>query len=563
MKKTNPIHEKKEYSSFRAAVEDMGELYNGRVAYSFRIKPSDKEIVKKNYEEMRDEIRALSTELLARGFKGKHIALVGKLSYHWILTYYAAMCMGAVLVPLDKDWQKEDLAATGAKAEIDLVICDGDIIEKGRAIAEVSGCEDPIALEYGEGTVDELITLGRAKFEENSSLYFENEIDTKCMALLVFTSGTTGKGKGVMLSQENILCDMADPLQFIDFGFKSVGVLPPHHTFGSTVNIFGHNCIGCEVYISSGIRYVQKELKEQMPTHLVLVPLYLETFYRKIMANIKEQGKEKLIKFMIKLSNVLRKIGIDLRRKLFKQVLEAFGGNIHMVVCGGAPINQEMMDFYEGIGIEVLNGYGITECSPIIACNHSHDMIKGSVGPAMSVNEIKINEPNEDGEGEIWARGRNIMLGYFKDEEATKDAITSDGYFKTGDYGKLGKRGEIYITGRKKNLIILSNGKNVYPEEIESEFTSVPGVIDIIVYEGQSKRGIMYNTIVAEIYPDMEYIEKNSITDIEAHLRKYVDEYNLHAVPYKKIGILKVRTEEFPKNTLRKIMRFKLDMSID
>ena len=557
------IHEKKEYLNVREAVEDMGKLYADRVAYSFRIKPSDKEVLKKTYPQLRDDVRALATEFIARGMAGKHIALVGKLSYHWVLVYYAALASGSVLVPLDKDWLANDLADTGAKAEVSYVFCDGDIIEKGRAIAEAAGAEEPIALEYGEGTVDELVELGRVKFNADKSAYYNAEIDVNALALLVFTSGTTGKGKGVMLSQRNILSDIAAPLQHIDFTFKSVGVLPPHHTFGSTVNILGHNCIGCEVYISSGIRYVQKELKEQTPGHMVLVPLYLETFYRKIMANIKEQGKEKLIARMIKLSNFLRKLGIDLRRKLFKAVLAAFGGEVRMVVCGGAPINQDILTFFDGVGIEILNGYGITECGPIIACNHSHNVIPGSVGPACDVNEVLIHDPNEDGEGEIWARGSNIMLGYFKDEDATKDALTEDGYFKTGDYGKLGKNGEIYITGRKKNLIILSNGKNVYPEEIESEFIAVPGVIDIIVYEGQSKRGLMYNTIVAEVYPDEEYIKKNNITDIYTHLKKYVDEYNVRAVPYKKIGILKVRTEEFPKNTLRKIMRFKLDMTID
>ena len=558
-----PIHEKKEYSNIREVIEDIGHIYSGRVAYGFRIKPSDKEILKKTYDQLRDDVRALATEFIARGVSGKHVALVGKLSYHWILVYYATLASGGVLVPLDKEWLAQDLADTGAKAEVSFVICDGDVIEKGRAIAEAAGAEELIALEYGEGTVDELVELGRVKFLADSAPYYSAKIDPHAMSLLVFTSGTTGKGKGVMLSQKNILSDIAAPLQFIDFTFKSVGVLPPHHTFGSTVNILGHNCIGCEIYISSGIRYVQKELKEQKPGHMVLVPLYLETFYRKIMANIKDQGKEKLIARMIKVSNLLRKVGIDLRRKLFKAVLEAFGGEVRMVVCGGAPINQDILSFFDGVGIEILNGYGITECGPIIACNHSHDVIPGSVGPACDVNEVLIHDPNEDGEGEIWAKGTNIMLGYFKDEEATKDAITEDGYFRTGDYGKLGPKGEIYITGRKKNLIILSNGKNVYPEEIESEFISVPGVIDIVVYEGQSKRGLMYNTIVAEVYPDQDYIKKNNVTDIYAHLKKYVDEYNLGAVPYKKIGILKVRDEEFPKNTLRKIMRFKIDMTIE
>ena len=563
MKVKQPIHEKREYLNIREAIEEMGEIYCGKVAYSYRIKPSDKEIVSKKYEELRVDVRALATEFIARGMAGKHIALVGKLSYHWILVYYATLAANAVIVPLDKEWLADDLAATGAKAEVSYVFCDGDIIAKGRAIAEAAGAEDPIALEYGEGTVDELVSLGRVKFEADSTPYFNQEIDVDKMSILVFTSGTTGKGKGVMLSQHNILSDIADPLQYIDFTGKSVGVLPPHHTFGSTVNILGHNCIGCEVYISSGLRYIQKELAEQKPGHMVLVPLYLETFYRKIMANIKAQGKEKLIARMIKLSNFLRKLGIDLRRKFFGAVLAAFGGEIRMVVSGGAPISQDMLNFYDGVGIEILNGYGITECAPIIAVNHSHDLIPGSVGPALAINEIKIDSPNEDGEGEIWARGSNVMLGYYKDEEATREAITPDGYFKTGDYGKLGPRGEIYITGRKKNLIILSNGKNVYPEEIESEFIAVPGVIDVIVYEGKSKRGSDYDAIVAEIFPDEEYMKKNEITDAYAYFKPFIDSYNKGAVPYKKIGVLKVRTEEFPKNTLRKIMRFKLDMSID
>ena len=558
-----PIHEKKVYPNVREVIEDIGHLYGEKTAFSYRIKATDKVVQKKSYLELRDDVRALASQFVSMGVNGKHVALVGKLSYHWILVYYATFCAGGVLVPLDKEWLSKDLADTGAKAEVSFVFCDGDAIEKGRAICEAAGCGEPIAMEYGEGTVDELVEQGRVKFNENKDLYYGAKIDVDAMSLLVFTSGTTGKGKGVMLSQKNILSDIASPLQHIDFTFKSVGVLPPHHTFGSTVNILGHNCIGCEIYISSGIRYVQRELKEQKPGHLVLVPLYLETFYRKIMANIKEQGKEKLIARMIKISNLLRKVGIDLRRKFFGAVLEAFGGEIRMVVCGGAPINQDILSFYDGVGIEVLNGYGITECAPIIACNHSHNVIPGSVGPASDVNEVLIHEPNEDGEGEIWAKGDNVMLGYFKDEEATREALTPDGYFRTGDYGKLGKNGEIYITGRKKNLIILSNGKNVYPEEIEAEFIAVPGVIDIIVYEGQSKRGLMYNTIVAEVYPDQDYITKNNITDIEAHLKKYVDEYNLTAVPYKKIGLLRVRTEEFPKNTLRKIMRFKLDMTID
>ena len=305
-----------------------------------------------------------------------------------------------------------------------------------------------------------------------------------------------------------------------------------------------------------------KELKEQQPEHLVLVPLYMENFYRKILANAKDTGKYDTLFRMIKISNFLRKIGIDLRKKLFKSVLAAFGGKVKMIISGGAPVNPEILYFFESVGVQSLNGYGITECAPIIAVNRSRRVVPGSVGPILDIDEVRIDEPNEDGEGEILVKGPNVMLGYYKDESATADVFTEDGFFKTGDYGKL-EGDVIFITGRKKNLIILSNGKNVYPEEIENELSATPGILEIIVYEGKSKRGMEHNAIVAEIYPDKEFLEKNNIQDAQAYFKPFISKYNKEAVAYKKITVIKIRDEEFPKNTLRKILRFKLDMSIE
>jgi long-chain acyl-CoA synthetase len=326
--------------------------------------------------------------------------------------------------------------------------------------------------------------------------------------------------------------------------------------------IVGHAMIGCEVYISSGLRYIMKELKEQKPEHLVLVPLYIENFYRKILANAKDTGKEKTLFKMMKISNFLRKFGIDLRRKLFKSVLAAFGGEVKMIISGGAPVNPDIIYFFESIGIQSLNGYGITECAPIIAVNRSMRTVPGSVGVVLDIDQVRIDEPNEDGEGEILVKGPNVMLGYYKDEKTTAEVFTEDGYFRTGDYGKL-EGDVIYITGRKKNLIILSNGKNVYPEEIENELSATPGILEIIVYEGKSKRGMEHNAIVAEIYPDVDFLSKNGIEDAHAYFKPFISEYNKGAVAYKKITVVKIREEEFPKNTLRKILRFKLDMTID
>jgi len=564
--KNQKLHEKVDFANVRELIEWAAETYGEKCAYSFRRGSLQSVINKVSFNQLRDDIRALATEMISMGCTGKNCVLIGKFTYEWALVYFAALSSGAILVPLDRDWAANDLSDTAKRADIKFLFCDDDISEKADVISENNELCAPYTVLYSDkknNTISDLIDSGRKKFLNSSNEYFNTRIDPNKLSLLVFTSGTTGKGKGVMLSQTNILSDLSDVIQYIDFSNKTVGVLPPHHTYGSSVMLIGHAMIGAEIYISAGIRYVQKELREQKPGHLVLVPLYLETFYRKIQANIKEQGKEALVAKMIKLSNSMLKVGIDVRKKLFGSIRAAFGGEVKMIISGGAPINPEILSFFESIGISTLNGYGITECSPIVSVNRSRNVVPGSVGSILDIDTVKIKEPNSDGEGEICVKGPNIMIGYYKDDEATTEAFDSDGYFKTGDYGKLDSNGILYITGRKKNLIILSNGKNVYPEEIENELIATPGVIDIIVYEGQSKRGVTYNTIVAEVYPDMEYFEKNGIVDKYAHIKKYVDDYNKHTVPYKKIGILKVREEEFPKNTLRKIMRFKLDMTIE
>jgi len=563
--KKHQLHEKLEFTNMRELIEFAGETYADKYAYSFR-RTAKSEITKIKFSSLRDDVRSLACELSDMGCAGKHCVIIGKLSYDWVLTYFAVLSIGGVLVPLDPEWQKEDLADTVSKANASFLFCDEDIKEKGEYIAEQISLEaEPVylAAKETERNLRAAMRAGKPKFEANSDPYYHADIDPDALALLVFTSGTTGKGKGVMLSQKAVLEDMTTVIPYIDFGEKTVDVLPPHHTFGSSVMLVGHAIIGCEIFISGGIRYITKELTEQKPEHLVLVPLYLETFYRKIWANIKKQGKEKLIKNMIKLSNGMCRVGIDLRKKIFAQVRAAFGGEVKMIITGGAPINPEIVDFFSAMGITTLNGYGITECAPIVSVNRSLNNVQGSIGQPIDCDEIQILDPNEDGEGEICVKGPNVMLGYYNDPDATAEAFTEDGFFRTGDYGKMREDGVLFITGRKKNLIILSNGKNVYPEEIENALIAVPGILDIVVYEGQSKRGLAHNAIVAEVFPDEDYVKANGIEDVKAHIKPYVDEYNKTAVSYKKIGVLKIRTTPFPKNTLRKITRFKIDMTID
>ena len=568
--KNRALHPKREFENVRAMVEFIGEEYRGKVAYRYRKNPHDKEATLVNYETLRDHVRALGTEFIARGIAGKKIALIGKHTYPWIQTYYASLATGSVLVPLDRDWTKEDLCETVKTGECDYIICDADILAKAQYIAEELGLPTPIVNGDVENSLESMVLAGAEKFAADSTPYFSAPIDVDALALLVFTSGTTGKGKGVMLSQRNFKSDLADVIQYIDFSVKCMNVLPPHHTYGSSVSIYGQNSIGCDIYISSGVKYILKELKEHKPGHLVAVPLYVETFYRRILKGIDEKGKfaAGLVKTLLKVNGACHKIGLKPLDGFFKKkILASFGGELNMIISGGAPLNQEMADLFDALGVKVLNGYGITECAPILAVNRNEYIVPKSVGPVLDIVDARIADPNEDGEGEIQVKGPNVMLGYYKDDEANADAFTEDGYFRTGDYGKLENRKDgtriLYITGRLKNLIILSNGKNVYPEEIEDALAATPGIVEIIVYEGKSKRGITENKIVAEIYPDKDALEKSGVTDLQAYFKKYVNEYNKTAVAYKKIDIVKVRDEEFPKNTLRKILRRKIDMTID
>ena len=569
--KAKALREKREFLNIREMVEDIGERYQGKVAYRYRNKPHDKEAVKVTYDEMRDHVRALATEIIDRGYSGKKIAVIGKHTYPLIQSYYAVMATGSVWVPLDRDWSKEDLLETVKSGECDLLMCDVDIAEKGQFITESLELPAPVYLN-GEGE-DSLLAwreAGAKKFAEDSAPYYNAKIDPDALAELVFTSGTTGQGKGVMLSQKNFMSDLADVIPFIDFSVKCMNVLPPHHTYGSSVSIYGQNSIGCDIYISSGVKYILKELQEHKPGHLVAVPLYVETFYRRILKGIDEKGKfvGGLVKGLIGFNKSCHKIGLKPFDGLFKKmILSNFGGELNMIISGGAPLNQEMAELFDGLGVKVLNGYGITECAPILAVNHNNYIVPKSVGPVLPIVECRIADADENGEGEIQVKGSNVMLGYYKNDEANADAFTEDGFFRTGDAGKMviTKEGDriLYITGRFKNIIILSNGKNVYPEEIEDALSATPGLIDIVVYEGKSRRGDAFNTIVAEIYPDKTILEEKGITDAKAYFQKFVNEYNKTAVPYKKVGLVKVREEEFPKNTLRKILRRKMDMTID
>lgn len=532
-------------------------------AFSYRVHPSDGEAVRVSHRALLEDVRKFGTEAVARGMSRAHCALIGKLSYPWVVAYLSLLAVGAVVVPLDGDWDAETLADTVQKADCKYLFCGGELAGKAEEICAAAGLDVPVFLNGENDGFTAFLQSGADRIAEGDNSYSRVPADPEALSLLVFTSGTTGKGKGVMLSQKALLSNVTGALSLVRIGKKTVAVLPAHHTFGFTVGLLTPLCAGMEVYLSSGIRYFLHEMKTEKPDGLVLVPLYLETFRRKILATASDSGKDKLLNRTMKLSNVLRRVGVNASAKLFASVLSVFGGNLDFIVCGGAPLSGDVLQFFTSLGITILNGYGITECAPLVSVNRRGDETEGSVGVPIPWDKIKIESFDGSGEGEICVSGPNVMLGYYKDEEATAACMDGDGYFHTGDIGKTDAEGHLYITGRMKNLIILSNGKNVYPEEIESELSAIPGVLDVVVYEGQSARGIQYNMIVAEFFMDAEYLAKNNVEDVKKYLQPYVSAYNKTAVPYKKVNMIRVREEEFPKNTLRKIMRFRIDRNIE
>lgn len=567
LKKDYPLYESPKFADFREMMENSAKLYGDRTAYSWRRTPKDTEVLHATFNQTRDKVHALSAGMVAAGCRDEKVALIGEGTYEWTCVYFALMIAGAISVPTDRELPEDDIVNIFTRADCRTVFYSPALEEKINSIRPRIPfvtqfiCLEDTAADWAK-PLSAMETAGAALVAEGADDYYTYTPDPDRLATIVFTSGTTGQGKGVMLSQRNLAYDMSQAMLRFSISEKTMFVLPPHHTYGSTVNLVGHYALGSEVYFSSGIRYLLNEMKEQKPIHMVLVPLFVETLHKKIWQMAEKSGKAEILKKAIKLSGGLRKIGIDVRRKLFGDVLEAFGGKLEMIICGGAALSQDIIDTFDAFGITVLNGYGITECSPLVSCNRNQYRKNGSVGCPIVGTEVKIANPDENGEGEICVRGANVMLGYYNEPEATAAVFDEDGFFHTGDWGHLDEEGWLYITGRIKNIIILANGKNVYPEEIEFAIKNIPGVNEVVVYAGESKNEER-EIIVAEIYPDAEELEKRGITDFKAYFSEEVKRVNAHMAPYKAVGHIKLRSEEFVKNTSRKIKRFNIDKSVD
>lgn len=524
--KNYPYYEVGKYTTLKELLEYSKNVHGEKIAFKYMRKKQD---IEKTYNEFSDEVNSLAKKIESISEGKKNVAVIGENSYEWILTYMATTISKNVIVPIDKDLEIEEIKNIINEANVSVIFYSDTYSDYIDNLIKAF----PKLKSYNFKKIDEYLEEGK-KLEMTLP-----NIESDALATIIFTSGTTGKPKGVMLTHKNLCEDiMTSSMQLLITG-DSVLVLPLHHTFAFTANVLCMFNIGYAICIPSSLKRIDEVLKKYKPKTMFMVPLLVEAFYDKIWKNIKEKKKYYLVKTLLFLSDFLYKIGIDIRRILFKEILNGLGGNIDLIISGGAALDAKYIKGFRKFGIEILNGYGITECSPIISVNRNNYHKDGSVGTPLKGVDVKIEN------GEILVKSDIVMKGYYNNEALTNDVMIN-GYFKTGDIGYIDEDGFIYITGRKKNIIILDNGKNIYPEELESKLALKNEIKEVVVYEKDKK-------ITAEIFPNLEIIPSN--VNVEEYLQKLIDEFNKKLPHYKKIQAIIVRKVEFEKTTTKKIKR--------
>ena len=539
---------------------------------AFKYLGSNKEIVEVTYKEYSENIENMTCALEKGGFSGKRIAIIGETCPEWLESYFAIISAGAVAIPFDKELAYEQIRGFLDIAEANGIIMSPKYSQKYDEL-KAAGVFDNLDLvvridDGSEWIVEDEKLVKFSEFVKRGE-GVERETDADIMrkqsrgdmSIMLFTSGTTGTSKCVMLSERNQISCVQSAVRATDFYEydELLSVLPIHHTYELTINV-AIQSLGATVCINDSLKNVVKSLKLFKPTGIVIVPLFATTFQKKILDEVKKKGKENSLKIGMAASNAMRTVGFDMRRKLFSEILSAFGGNLKKIICGGAAMNPELMKFFENLGITLCEGYGITECSPLIAVNPYYARKKGSVGPACDCCEARIEaeEIDENGNltGEIQVRGENVMLGYYKNPEANAEVFTEDGWFRTGDIGHMDKDGYLYITGRCKSVIVLENGKNVFPEEIEEYLEDISEIAECVVV-GRKKEGGEEVVLTAVVYPDFNAYEKGAdISDIAADIKSKITLLNKKLPSFKQIRNIEIRKTEFEKTTTRKIKRF-------
>ena len=534
------------FSSLREMVTMNVNADPGHIAYMYKV---NGEVVSVTNQQFYDCVENLGAALVEAGFGRSHIACLSENRYNWIEVYFTSLLTAGVFVPIDKELPADNVVYLLNDSASEIIFCS----EKYEALlraheSELPGLKYVICFDRDE---DDGKYLSYKKFmasgEKLDKIEYDSlKSDDNELKYLVYTSGTTGVAKGVMLTEHNICCGIYYGMRVSSVFDKGLSVLPYNHTYEAVCEILVAFHSHTTLCINDSLRKVQENMKFYQPDYIFLVPAFSDHFYAAIWKGIEKKGMTKTFKRMIKLSNGMRKIGIDLRRKLFKSVLEQFGGKLEKIVCGGAPIRPEVGKFFDDIGISMTGGYGITECSPLVSVNDESDNNFNSAGHKLECLEWRIDEPDSDGIGEICVKGDVVMLGYYKRPDLTAEVL-KDGWFYTGDYGYINEKDEIVITGRKKNIIIMSNGKNIYPEELEARIANIPYVTEVVVSGITNEHG-QDVSLQAEIYIEDENADRSNLS---ADVKKACAELP----PYKHITKIITRDEPFAKTTTNKIKR--------
>ncbi len=560
-----PLYKVEKITDLKDMINKSVEKFSDRPAYVFKTekKGEFKEIT---YKQLKNDIDSLGTALINLGLEGKRVAVIGENRYEWGVTYLAVVNGTGTIVPLDKALPANEIESLIIRSGVEAIVYSNkyneimnDLKEKKNTDLKYFISMDLDESENGIISFKKLLTRGKELLENGDKRFIDAKINVEEMRIMLFTSGTTSKSKAVMLSHKNIASNLIDISSVLKVreDDRFLSFLPLHHTFECTTGFLLPLSVGASIAFCDGIRHIAENIKEYDITFMVSVPVLYENMCKKIMKSIKDQGKGTTVNVGMKVSNALLKVGLDIRGKLFKQVHDSLGSKLRLLVAGGAALDPDTEKTFNSLGINMVQGYGLTESSPVIAVEDDKYKKIGSIGKALPTLDVKIDEPNEEGIGELLVKGPTIMLGYYENEEATKETIDKEGWLHTGDLAKIDKDGFIFITGRKKFVIVLKNGKNVYPEELEILINKIAGVKECFVY-GKPEDDGDYK-ISAKIVYDKEIMKEaygvEEEKDIKEKLWQEVKAINKTMPKYKYIKGIIVTEEELIKTTTRKVKR--------
>ena len=561
-----PIHKFMEFTDLKDMLEKSGKAYGDEIAYVFKTEEEGK-FKQITHKEFRDDINFLGTALINLCLKGKRVAVISDTRYEWGVDYLAVATGVGVIVPLDKALPDNEIESLIIRSEVEGIFYSNKYDTVMNKLKEQNNTNIKyfISMDLEKNQDDiysqkELMKKGKELLESGNREFVDCKIDNEAMGIMLFTSGTTAMSKAVALSHKNICSNLMDIASVIELTKKDrmLSFLPLHHTFECTVGFLYPISKGCSIAFCEGIRHISENAKQYQITAMISVPILYEAMYKRIMKEIEKKGKLEKVQKGIKISNFLLKFGIDIRRKLFKEVLDNLGGKARLFVAGGAALAPEAEKGFNELGITMLQGYGLTESSPVIAAEDDKYQRLGSIGKAFPSLDVKIHEQNEEGIGELLVKGPSIMIGYYNNDEATKETLDEEGWLHTGDLAKIDKDGYIFISGRKKYVIVLKNGKNIYTEELEILVNDIKGIKESFVY-GKPENDGDYKICAKMVY-DKELVGKIYGTTDEEKLKdilwQEVKKVNKTMPAYKYIKEITITNKELIKTTTQKIKRF-------